>query len=75
VRGKWLSIETLIQRQSLDEFRLRRVAFNMGVLLQARGTEGVSPITPFRISWDGTWADGDSEMQQHLVVTRQEPQA
>lgn len=72
VRGKWLSIETLIQPKALDEFRLRRVGtpVNMTVMLQARSTEGNSPITPFRIAWDGQWDDGDAEMGQHLIIER-----
>jgi hypothetical protein len=72
VRGKWLSIETLIQPQALDSFRLRRVGnpVNMTVKLQARSTEGNSPITAFRISWDGQWDDGDAEMARHLIIDK-----
>jgi hypothetical protein len=72
VKDKWLSIETLIQPQALDEFRIRRAGtpIDITVMLQARAAEGSSPITAFRISWDGHWDDGDAEMARRLIIEK-----
>lgn len=44
---------------------------DMVLSFQARSNEGDSPILAVRVSWDGEWADGETEMSQHLVVKAQ----
>lgn len=70
VKGKWLELQTIIYPTALEPYRLRRVGapIDMTVVLQARSNEGNSPITSFRMTWDGQWEDGDVEMSQHLIV-------
>lgn len=70
VRGKWLDVPTMIYPSSMDPYRIRiaGVIVNMTVVLQARGSQGESPITPFPITWTGQWADGDAEMARHFII-------
>lgn len=66
VKGRGIQLHPLIVP---NNFRLQwQTAATLVVSLQARGDEGESPISRFRIAWDGKWADGDSEMDRHLVV-------
>lgn len=66
VKGKWVELNPLIVPNNLTA--RRREATTMVVSLQARANEAQSAITRFQISWDGKWADGDTEMSSHLVV-------
>ena len=68
VLDKWLTLHPIIVPNNLVELVLHRSAVDMTVRLQARSNDGDSPITSFRIAWDGRWTDGDSEMAQHLVI-------
>lgn len=66
VKGKWLELHPLIVPNNLPA--RRREKADMVVSLQARSNEGESNIYRFRISWDGQWQDGESEMVHHLVT-------
>ncbi len=70
VKGKRLSVETLILPAALEPHRVREIgtSVDMTLVLQARSAEGESPVTSFGIAWDGRWEDGDAEMATHLVV-------
>ena len=66
VKGKWLELHPLIVPNNLPA--RRREKTDIVVSVQARSNEGESNIRRFRISWDGQWEDGESEMIHHLVV-------
>ena len=67
VKGEWLQLHPLI---APNNFSLqRRDPTIMVVSLQAKGNEGESPISRFKIAWDGKWDDSDFEMKRHLIVT------
>jgi len=66
IKGKWLELHPLIVPNNLTARRNKKT--DMVVSLQARSNEGESPIRRFRISWDGQWEDGESEMTRHLVI-------
>ncbi len=70
VRDKWLTLSPIIMPNNLAEFAVHRSRVDITVSLQARSNEAESSITRFRIAWDGGWSDGDTEMQQHLVVSQ-----
>ena len=68
VKDKWLELHPLIVPNNLARIVRRREAVDMVVNLEARSNEATSFIKRFRISWDGKWEDGDTEMTHHLVV-------
>jgi len=70
VKGKWLDFQTLVHPSSLKPYRERRegTLVDLTITLQARAVEGSSLPTSFRITWDGRWEDGDTEMSQHLKI-------
>jgi len=66
IKGKWLELHPLIVPNNLPA--RRREKTDLVVSVQARSNEGESDIRRFRISWDGQWEDGESEMIHHLVA-------
>lgn len=71
VQGQGLSIEPAVRPLALDPFITRRpigTSVDMTVRLQARGAQGDSPVTAFRIAWNGQWSDGDQEMAKDLII-------
>ena len=66
VKNKLIQLHPLIVPNNLVV--ARREPTKMVVSLQARANEGESAIQRFQISWDGKWADGESEMLRHFVV-------
>ena len=70
IKGKWVELHPLIVPYNLAPFVIKRTATDMVVSLEVRSTEVTSGIARFRISWDGQWEDGDTEMTHHLVVNQ-----
>lgn len=66
VKHKWIQLHPIIVPNNFPI--KRRSATTLVLSLQARGTEGESPVARFQIAWDGKWEDGDTEMARHLVV-------
>ena len=67
LEDKWLQLHTIIAPNNLEV--LRKTKTTLVVSLQAKSSEAESPIARFKISWDGKWEAGDTEMKRHLVVT------
>ena len=70
VKGKWLELHTQLTPHSLQT--KKKDSANLLVTLRARSTECDSNVLAVRISWDGGWHDGVTEMQRHLTVKRVE---
>jgi hypothetical protein len=68
VRSKWVQLHPLILPNNLADFAVRRGPFEMVLSFQARAAEASSSMKRIKISWDGQWHDGESEMAQHLVI-------
>jgi hypothetical protein len=68
VKDKWVALHPIIMPTNLADLALRRSPVDWTVSLQAKSNEGDSCIIRFRISWDGKWDDGETEMARHLVL-------
>ena len=66
VKGKWLQLHPLVAPFNLEV--IRRNSADLLLHVQARSNEVDSEVVPVRVSWDGQWQDGATEMQRHLVV-------
>ncbi len=66
VRTKWLQLHPLVAPFNLEV--IRRTSANLILRVQARSNESDSKILSVRVSWDGQWHDGATEMQRHLVI-------
>jgi hypothetical protein len=66
VRTKWLQLHPLVAPFNLEV--IRRNSANLILRVQARSNEADSEILSVRVSWDGQWEDGATEMQRHLIV-------
>ena len=68
VKNKWVQLHPLIVPNNLTEFARRRERFDMVLSFEARSAEASSSPKRIKISWDGQWHDGESEMAKHLVI-------
>ena len=66
VKSKWLQLHPLVAPFNLEV--IRRDSADLLLRVQARSNEVDSEVVPVRVSWDGQWEDGATEMQRHLVV-------
>jgi hypothetical protein len=69
VKDKWLQLHPVILPANLGELAKRRTAADITISLKVTSSEADSPISRFRVSWDGKWNDGEIEMAQHLILT------
>jgi len=77
VRNTCLQLHPIVVPTALRSLVIQPVgkSVDLTMVLQARAAEGESPMTPFRIRWDGKWEDGDTEMKNHLMVSDVTPLA
>lgn len=66
VKTKWLQLHPLVAPFNLEV--IRRNSANLILRVQARSNEADSEVLSVRVSWDGQWHDGATEMQRHLVI-------
>lgn len=71
VRDKWVELHPMIGAMNFNARRRKEhpaAQRDFIVSLEALSAEGSSPPLRLRITWDGEWADGDTEMRRHLVI-------
>ena len=63
-----LSLLPLFMPYNLLPYAHRKGACRLVLSLQARSNQADSEPLRIQICWDGIWADGDTEMKEHLQV-------
>lgn len=58
----------LVMPNSLQQYADCRRKCSFVASLRAVSNQTDSEVVRIQISWDGSWEDGDTEMQRHMVV-------
>jgi hypothetical protein len=66
VKGKWVELQPMIEPFNLEK-RMKENGIFVATV-QAKSREVDTPKVRIKVSWDGKWHDGKSEMGSHLVV-------
>jgi len=66
VKSNYLQLHPLIAPNSMKA--TYKTATVIRLIFQAKCNEGVSPLSKIQIAWDGTWKDGENEMQKHFII-------
>jgi hypothetical protein len=69
---KWLALHPVVRPFNIQlERRTESAPIDLVLHFQARSSEADSKVVAIRITWDGKWDAGDTEMGRHLVIEEQ----